>query len=72
MNVFLKHLSEEYSDDTIVLVCNEIAWHKLKALNVPSNVCLLFIPSYTPEMNPIEQIRKQIKNPPIIFDKWIF
>lgn len=25
------------------------------------------IPSYTPKMNTIEQIRKQIKNPPIIF-----
>lgn len=61
MNVFLKHLSETYPNDRIVLVCDGAAWHKSKTLEVPSNIHLLFIPPYTPEMNPIEQIWKEIR-----------
>ena len=32
-----------------------------KALIVPENIRLAFIPPYTPEMNPIEQIWKEIR-----------
>lgn len=61
MNIFLQELSEKYSNDTIVLACDGAAWHKAKSLNIPSNIHLLFIPPYTPEMNPIEQIWKEIR-----------
>lgn len=30
-------------------------------LIIPENIKLIFIPPYTPEMNPIEQIRKEIR-----------
>ena len=61
MNVFLDHLSESYSDDIIILVCDGAAWHKSKAIKIPENIRLAFIPPYTPEMNPIEQIWKEIR-----------
>lgn len=61
MNVFLNHLSNSYHDDIIILVCDGAAWHKAKALMVPENIRLVFIPPYTPEMNPIEQIWKEIR-----------
>lgn len=61
MNVFLNHLSMSYPDDIIILVCDGAAWHKAKALIVPENIRLVFIPPYTPEMNPIEQIWKEIR-----------
>jgi len=61
MNIFLQELSEKYSNDIIVLACDGAAWHKAKALNIPSNIILFFIPPYTPEMNPIEQIWKEIR-----------
>ena len=60
-NVFLRELSKTYTDDTILLVCDGAAWHKSKTLVVPSNIKLLHIPPYTPEMNPIEQIWKQLR-----------
>ena len=59
MNIFLKKLSESYPDDVIILVCDGAAWHKANALDVPSNIQVIFIPPYTPEMNPIEQIWKK-------------
>ncbi|MEE1281960.1 MAG: IS630 family transposase [Acutalibacteraceae bacterium] len=61
MNVFLKHLSESYPEDIIILVCDGAAWHKSNSLNIPNNIHLLFILPYTPEMNPIEQIWKEIR-----------
>ncbi len=61
MNIFLKELSETFSDDFIVLACDGASWHKSEGLIVPKNIELVFIPPYTPEMNPIEQIWKQIR-----------
>lgn len=61
-NIFLEKRSEQYPDDIILLVCDGAAWHKSKALRCPENIQLLSIPPYTPEMNPIEQIWKQIRS----------
>ena len=61
MNVFLKELSEEYPDDRIILVCDGASWHRAKALETPNNIKLIFLPPATPEMNPIEQIWKEIR-----------
>lgn len=61
MNVFLEHLSKAYPNDIIVLACDGAAWHKSKGLKVPENICLVHIPPYTPEMNPIEQIWREIR-----------
>jgi len=61
MNVFLHKLSQEYPDDQIIFVCDGASWHKAKALEVPLNIQLLFLPPATPEMNPIEQVWKEIR-----------
>ena len=61
MNVFFKELSKQYKDDMILLCCDGAAWHKSKELVVPKNIVLFFIPPYTPEMNPIEQIWKELR-----------
>lgn len=61
MNVFLERLSTEYPNDCILLVCDGAAWHNSKKLVVPPNIKLFFIPPGTPEMNPIEQIWKELR-----------
>ena len=61
MNVFLRTLSKAYPNDTILLCCDGAAWHKSAKLDIPDNTRLFFIPPYTPEMNPIEQIWKEIR-----------
>ena len=61
MNVFLNHLSEAYPNDKIVLACDGASWHRSKALIVPPNIRLIYLPPATPEMNPIEQIWKEIR-----------
>ena len=61
MNIFLEELSEQYPNDIILLCCDGAAWHKARSLHVPGNIELFFNPPYTPEMNPIEQIWKELR-----------
>jgi putative transposase len=61
MNYFLKELSEQFKDDVILLVCDNAGWHKSKELIIPSNISILNIPPYTPEMNPVEQLWHEIR-----------
>jgi len=61
MSVFVNNLSEEYPHDTIILVVDNATWHTTKKLTIPDNIVLFFIPPATPEMNPIEQLWKEIR-----------
>jgi putative transposase len=61
MNVFLRELSKAYPNDYILLVADGAAWHKSKGLEIPSNIEFFSLPPYTPEMNPIEQIWKELR-----------
>ena len=61
MNVFLRELSAAYPDDDILLPMDGASWHKAKGLQIPGNIELFFLPPYTPEMNPIEQIWTEIR-----------
>ena len=61
MQVFLEKLRSTYPEDVIVLVCDGAAWHKSGQLKVPDNIKILHIPPYTPEMNPIEQIWRELR-----------
>ena len=61
MNIFLRELSAAYPNDYILLPMDKAAWHTSKTLEIPDNIRLFYIPPRTPEMNPIEQIWKEIR-----------
>jgi len=61
MNVFLRELSAAFPNDYILLPLDNAVWHKAKTLIVPDNIYLVFLPPRTPEMNPVEQIWKEIR-----------
>lgn len=61
MNIFLRHLAEAYPNDKIILVCDSASWHRAKSLEIPNNIRFVYLPPSTPEMNPIEQIWKEIR-----------
>ena len=59
MEAFLQILSTEVgADDHIVLVLDQAGWHTSPRLRVPTNITLLFLPPYSPELNPIERVWK--------------
>jgi putative transposase len=61
MNVYLSELSTAYPDDFILLATDVAMWHRANGLCIPKNIELFFLPPATPEMNPIEQIWKEIR-----------
>ena len=58
---FLRLLSEKYSKDYLLIATDCASWHKSKSLIIPDNIILHYLPPYTPEMNPIEQIWKEVR-----------
>lgn len=60
-HAFFEELSKAYPDDYIILVMDNAAWHKSIKLEIPENIERIFIPPYTPEMNPIEQIWAELR-----------
>lgn len=61
MNVFLKELSKAYSDEYILLLVDNAAWHSSRGLQIPENIQLHPLLPYTPELNPIEMIWDEIR-----------
>lgn len=57
MNTFLAGLSGTLGPDGhAVLVLDNAGWHVAKALAVPDNITLMFLPAYSPELNPVERL----------------
>jgi transposase len=38
------------------MVLDQAGWHDSRALSVPANVTLVPLPSYSPELNPVERV----------------
>jgi transposase len=56
MNIFLEELAKEYPDREIRIVMDQAGWHKAKELIYPDSIVPLYLPSYSPELNPIERL----------------
>ena len=57
MNHHLRFISEQAGADVqVILVLDRAGWHVAKALKAPSNVTLLHLPAYSPELNPVERL----------------
>ena len=57
MNVYLQLLSEHLAkDEVMVLIMDQAGWHRSRALVVPENIFILYLPPYSPELNPIERL----------------
>ncbi len=54
--IFLDQFSEKNPDELKIMLLDNGKFHKGKNLVVPKNVVLLFIPPYSPELNPSEKI----------------
>lgn len=60
--IFLDEFHASYPDDFIIMPLDNGAFHKAKKLMIPDNILLLFIPPYSPELNPIERLWQDIKD----------
>ena len=61
MSLFLAVVAARHSDEFIVMVMDQAGWHIADALAVPTNMRVLFLPPYSPELNPAEHIWKALR-----------
>lgn len=61
MNTFIKELSGSQNDERIILCMDKAAWHRAKELTFPDNVIAWFLPPYSPELNPVELIWRELR-----------
>lgn len=57
MQLYLDDFAASLPTDVVVLlVLDGATWHRSPKLAVPSNLRLVFLPPYTPELNPAEHL----------------
>lgn len=61
MSIFLQEVSNRHQDEFILMVMDGAGWHKANSLKVPDNMALIFLPPYSPQLNPVEHIWKSIR-----------
>lgn len=66
MNIFLQELSRQNQGSKILLVMDGAGWHKSRQLQIPENIEILYLPPYSPELNPVERLWQYIKNNTIV------
>jgi transposase len=58
---YLKALSEHRPEEFKIVLIDNAGFHSTKNIVVPSNIYLLNIPAYSPELNPCEQVWAYLK-----------
>jgi transposase len=63
INTFLKLFSRTIPpDEHAVMIWDGAGFHTAKALQVPTNITLVQLPPYSPELNPIENLWHYLKS----------
>ena len=59
--IFIDELSATFPHTLNAMVLDNGRFHRAKSLVIPDNVVLIFLPPYSPELNPIERLWQDIK-----------
>lgn len=61
MNEFLQQLSTHYSNYRIIIILDKAGWHISQSLEISDNIRLLHLNPYSPELNPVELLWREIR-----------
>ena len=61
MSLFLAEVAQRHADEFIVMVMDQAGWHLAGELAVPLNMRLIFLPPYSPELNPAEHLWESLR-----------
>ncbi len=59
--LFIDKFAKTLPETLNILVLDNGRFHQAKSLQLPDNIVLLFLPLYSPELNPIERLWQDIK-----------
>lgn len=60
--IYLNEFALQKPDEFKIIILDNGAFHKAKRLKIPPNISLLFLPPYSPELNPAEKIWRFMKD----------
>ena len=64
MSIFLHEVSQRHPNELILMVLDGAGWHKAKRLLLPANMRLVFLPPWSPQLNPVEHLWDEVR------EKW--
>ena len=68
MNLFLAELGQAVAPDAHgIVLMDKAGWHTAGDLVVPGNFSLVFLPPYSPELNPIERLWLHLRDNPLSY-----
>jgi hypothetical protein len=56
MALFLRHVKKSHPKKFIIMVVDGASSHTTPNLTIPTDMALIFLPPYSPELNPAEQV----------------
>jgi transposase len=64
MGLFLREVADRHPAEAILMFLDSAGWHKAQRLLVPTNIRLVPLPPYSPQLNPVEHLWDEIR------EKW--
>ena len=61
MSIFLAEVAQRHADEFVFMVMDQAGWHLARNLRVPDNMRLMFLPPYSPELNPAEHLWEALR-----------
>jgi transposase len=61
MSVFLEEVARRHAGEKILMFMDQASWHKTESLPIPANMRIAFLPPYSPDLNPQEQIWDELR-----------
>lgn len=54
-------ISDEFKDEFVAIFVDKAAWNTTAKLIIPENVHIEFLPPYSPQLNPVEVLWKELR-----------
>ena len=59
--VFLRQFGQHYAESLNLLLLDQAPAHVAQRVQIPENVILVWLPAYSPELNPVERLWEDLK-----------
>ena len=64
MSLYLAEVSRRHPHEHLLMFLDRAGWHQAKALVVPDNLTLAWLPPYSPQCNPQELVWREVRREP--------
>ena len=61
-DIFLHKFGQYYAESLNLVLLDQAPAHVAQRVSVPANVLLVWLPAYSPELNPVERLWEDLKN----------